>query len=116
MRTARNVAIVLGLAAIVAFVPGGGNASDTVLAALWMAFLVAIAFSLYVFAREREMTMASLTDSARMLLYGALGLIVLLIAGQEEMFASGGGTLLWLILLGVSIAAIWRVWTETQSY
>jgi hypothetical protein len=117
MRAARNVAIILALAAVVAFVPGGGNASATVFAALWMSFLVAITFSIYVFSRQNSLTLASLADSARILLYGGFGLIVLLIAGQDEMFSHGPGLkLLWFMLIGVAVAAIWRVWMEATSY
>jgi len=50
------------------------------------------------------------------LLYAALGMIALLIAGSEKLFATGGGTLLWIVLLGASVAAIWRVWLDANSY
>ncbi len=117
MRAARNVVIILALAAVVAFVPGGGNASATVLAGLYMAFLAAITFAIYAFARQNGMTLASLTESSRMLLYGGIGLIVLLIAGQDEMLGGGAGSqLIWLLLLGIAIAAIWRVWLEATTY
>lgn len=117
MRGLRNVAIVLALAAVVAFIPGGGNASDTVLAALYMAFLAAITFAIYTFARQNGTTLAGLAESSRILLYGGLGLIVLLIAGQDEMLSGGAGSqLIWLLLLGVAIAAIWRVWLEATTY
>jgi hypothetical protein len=43
-------------------------------------------------------------------------MIALLIAGSDEMFASGGGTLAWILLLGASVGAIWKVWTEANSY
>ncbi len=117
MRAVRNVAIIMALAAVVAFVPGGGNASATIMAALWMAFLCAIAFSIYVFSRENQLTLASLADSSRMVLYGGLGLVVLLIAGQDEMFNNGPGMkLIWFVLVGVAAAAIWRVWIEANTY
>jgi hypothetical protein len=116
VRTARNVAIVMLLALLVAFVPGGGNAADAVLTAITMAFLAGIAWALFVFSRENQLTLAALGDGRRALLYGALGLIALLIAGQDEMFASGFGTLGWLVLLGAAIAAIWRVWLDAHSY
>jgi len=112
----RNVAIVMAVAFAVAFVPGGGNAADTVLTALTMGFLAAIAWTVYVYSRERQLTLATLGDGFRALLYAALGLIALLIAGSDEMFASGGGTLAWILLLGASVAAIWRVWVEANSY
>ena len=116
MRTARNVAIVMGLALVVAFVPGGGNAAETILAAITMAFLAAIAWTLYVLSRQNELTLAALGDGRRAILYAALGLIALLVAGSDEMFETGFGTLAWLFLLAASVAAIWRVWTEANTY
>ncbi|HEX2097078.1 MAG TPA: hypothetical protein VHF50_06905 [Solirubrobacterales bacterium] len=116
MRTLRNVAIVMLLALVVAFVPGGGNAADAILAAITIAFLAAIAWAIFVFGRENQLTLATLSDGRRALLYGALGLIVLLIAGSDEMFSTGFGTLAWIVLLGAAIAAIWRVWLEANAY
>lgn len=116
MRTLRNVAIVMLLAVVVAFVPAGGNAADTILTAITMGFLAAIAWSLYVLSRQQQLTLATLSDGRRAILYAALGLIALLIAGSDEMFASGGGTLAWILLLGASVAAIWRLWTEANTY
>lgn len=116
MRTLRNVAIVMALALLVAFVPGGGNAADTILTAITMAFLAGISWALYVFSRENQLTLATLSDARRALLYGAVGLIALLIAGSDEMFATGLGTLGWIVLLGVAIAAIWRVWLKANAY
>lgn len=116
MRTLRNVAIVMLLAVVVAFVPAGGNAADTILTAITMGFLAAIAWSLYVLSRQQQLTLATLSDGRRAILYAALGLIALLIAGSDEMFESGGGTLAWILLLGASVAAIWRVWTEANTY
>ncbi len=116
MRTLRNLAIVMGLALGVAFVPGGGNAAETVLAALTMGFLAGIAWAVYVLSRQNQLTLATLSDGRRAILYGALGLIALLVAGSDELLASGGGTLVWIALLGASVAAIWRVWVDANSY
>jgi hypothetical protein len=116
VRVLRNVAIVMLLALVVAFAPGGGNAADTVLTAITMGFLAGIAWTVYVLSRQNQLTLATLSDGRRAILYGALGMIALLIAGSDELFSSGGGTLLWVVLLAVSIAAIWRVWTEANTY
>lgn len=116
MKHVRNVAIILVLALGVAFVPGGGNAAETVLTALTMGFLAALAAFVYQLSRQNQLTLAALTDGRRALLYGALGLIALLIAGTDEFFDSGGGTLAWILLLGLSVAAIWRVWIEANTY
>jgi hypothetical protein len=116
MRNVRNVLIVMALALAVAFAPAGGNAAEAVLTALTMGFLAALAWMVYVLSRQNQLTLAALSDGRRGILYGALGLIALLIAGADELFETGGGTLLWILLLGAAVAAIWRVWTEANAY
>lgn len=116
MRALRNAAIVMLLALLVAFAPAGGNVADTVLTAITMGFLAAISWAIYAAGRRNELTLAALGDGRRAILYAALGLIALLIAGSDEMFSSGGGTLAWIVLLGASVAAIWRIWVEANSY
>jgi hypothetical protein len=116
MRTARNVAIVMLLALAVAFAPAGGNVTAALLTAITMGFLAGISWMLYVLSRERQLTLAALRDSRRAILYGALGMITLLIAGSDELFDSGAGTLAWILLLAASVAAIYKVWTEADSY
>jgi hypothetical protein len=116
MRVVRNVAIILLLAVPVAFVPGGGNVAQAILLALTMGFLAGISWLIYTTFRQNQLTLATLSDARRALLYGGVGLIVLLIAGADEMLGTGGGTLAWILLLGISVAAIWRVWMEANSY
>jgi hypothetical protein len=116
VRTVRNVAIVGLLALVVAFAPAGGNAAEAILTAITMGFLAGIAWTLFVLSRQNQLTLATLSDGRRALLYGALGMIALLIAGSDELFSSGGGTLVWVVLLGASVAAIWRVWIDANTY
>jgi hypothetical protein len=97
-------------------VPGGGNAADTVLLALTMGFLAGIAWLLYTLSRENQLTLATLSDGRPRRSLRGLRLIVLLIAGADEMMNTGGGTLAWILLLAVSIGAIWRVWMEANTY
>lgn len=112
----RNVAIVGLLALVVAFAPAGGNVAEAILTAITMGFLAGIAWTLFVLSRQNQLTLATLSDARRALLYGALGMIALLVAGSDELFSSGGGTLAWIVLLGASVAAIWRVWIDANSY
>jgi hypothetical protein len=115
VRTARNVAIVMLLALVVAFIPGGGNVAEAVITALTMALLAGVAWMVYTLSRENQLTLATLTDARRAILYGAVGMILLLIAGTDKLFSTGGGTLLWIVLLAASIAAIWRVWMDANT-
>jgi hypothetical protein len=116
VRALRNIAIVMLAALVVAFVPGGGNLAEAVLTALTMGLLAGIAWMLFTIGRQSQLTLAALSDGRRAILYGALGLIALLIAGSNELFATGGGTLAWILLLGASIGAIWRIWLEANTY
>ena len=104
------------LALGVAFAPGGGNVAEAVLTAMTMGFLAGITWMLYAYSRENQLTLATLTDRRRAIFYSAFGMIALLIAGVDKLFATGGGTLLWILLLGASVAAIWRIWLEANTY
>jgi hypothetical protein len=116
MKAARNVAIIMLLALGVAFLPGGGNAVETIITAITMGFLAGIAWMLYTLSRQNQLTLATLSDGRRAIFYGAFGMIALLIAGTDKLFSSGTGTLLWLILLAASVVAIWRIWVEANTY
>jgi hypothetical protein len=116
VRILRNVAIIMALAFAVAFLPAGGNTAEVVLSAITMGFLAGIAWMLFTIGRQSQLTLATLSDGRRAILYAALGLIALLIAGSGELFSSGAGTLAWILLLGAAIGAIWRIWTEANSY
>ncbi|MGE5282149.1 MAG: hypothetical protein ACM3N0_07485 [Chloroflexota bacterium] len=116
MRAARNTGIVMLLAFCVAFLPAGGNVAEAIVAAITMAFLAGIAWLVFVLSRQNQLTLAALSDARRGILYAALGMLALLVAGSDELTASGGGTLVWIVLLAASIAAIWRVWIDANSY
>jgi hypothetical protein len=116
VRTTRNLAIIMVLALGVAFLPHGGNVVEAIFAAIWLGFLAGISWMLYVLSRENQLTLATLSDGRRALFYGAFGMIALLIAGTPKLFSSGGGTLVWILLLGASVAAIWRIWIDANTY
>ena len=116
MRAVRNIAIIALLALIVAVIPGGDNAARAILAAFSLAFLALIGFAGWQLYRQYRFTYLQLDDRQRALLLGAIGAIVLMIAGADELTESGGGLVLWLAILGASIFAIVRVWTESQRY
>ncbi len=116
MRHARNIAIILALALVVAAVPGGGNAAEAVLTTISIAFLVVIGLAAYQIYRSQQLTITSLTDGQRNLLVAAVGLIVLMIAGADELLETGLGALVWIGLMAAAAVAIWRLWVESHSY
>jgi len=116
MRAARNIAIIALLALVLAVAPGGTNAAEGLLTAINIVFLAMVGFGAHQFARAKQFTLMTLTEGQRTLLVTALGVIVLMIAGIDELFDSGPGTLLWLAAVGGAVFALYRVWTESRSY
>jgi hypothetical protein len=115
VRALRNIAIIAVLALIVAVVPGGDNVARAVAAAMGIVFLALLAFGGWQIYRQYRFTYSSLEDRQRATLLGALGAIALMIAGADEMTRTGGGVLLWVGILALSIFLIIRLWLETQS-
>jgi hypothetical protein len=116
VQTLRNVAIILALAAVVDFLPGGGAAADTILAALTLIFLAAIAWFVYRLYREQQLTLATLTDPQRAGLFGAVGGIALLVVAYDEFSSWSGGVLLWIALLAGCVAGIFLIWRSASTY
>jgi hypothetical protein len=117
LRTLRNIAIIAVLAVPVAFVPGGGNAAQAVLTALGLAFLASLAIAARQIHRENRLTFDSLPDDQRAVLFGAVGVIVLMIAGAGKLLGGGGfGAVIWVTLMACAVIAIIGVWMRAHTY
>lgn len=116
MRTARNVAIILLAALVVDLVPGGGDAAEALLAGIMMAFLAAISWFVYRLYRQQQMTLMTLSDARRALLFGAVGAIALLFVAFEQFETWSGGIVVWIGLMAAAVGAIFLVWREATSY
>lgn len=115
-QTVRNVAIIMALALVVAVVPGGDAAAEAILVALMMGFLAAIAWAGARLYRSQEMTLDTIPDGRRAILFGAIAAILLLIVGFEEFQERDGGVLVWIALMAVSVGAIFMVWRDATTY
>jgi drug/metabolite transporter (DMT)-like permease len=114
--TVRNVAIILVLAAAVAFLPGGGTSAALIGAILSTLILVSLVFFAYRFYREHRVELDGLGDRWRGLLYGAIGVVVLALAARPRLSDSSGGTLLVVVLLGAAALAFYAVWRHYREY
>jgi peptidoglycan/LPS O-acetylase OafA/YrhL len=115
MRALRNIAIIALLALILDVAPGGGNAAAAIQATLGLIFMALIGLACWQLFRQNRLTYASLTDRQRGLFLGAIGAIVLMIAGADELTDTGAGLLVWIVVLAASIFANVRGWMEAQS-
>jgi hypothetical protein len=113
---ARNVAIVLILAAAVHFLPGGGHAASVVggiLSTLILVSFVALAARWYL---EHRIDLSSLGDRWRLVLYGSIALIVFAMAARDRLVATGGGAVAWAACLGAAGFGLYRVWRRWREY
>jgi hypothetical protein len=111
--TARNIAIVLVIAAVVEFLPGGGRFAETFGAVLWVGFYTGLAYLGVMLYREHRITLYSLGTRHRAQLYGAVAVVVTLAAARVRMWETGLGELAWFVLAGASayaLVAVYRFW------
>ena len=117
MRNARNFAIIALIAVLVAFLPGGGQAAEAAVTVLVLAFLATLGLAARQIYRDNRLTYDTLPDDQRAILLGSVGVIVLMIAGADEMLGGGGlGAVLWVTLLACAVLAIIGVWTRSRAY
>jgi hypothetical protein len=113
---ARNLGIVALIALGITVLPGGGTATDTVLTAINLGFLAAIGIFAYRLHRENGLAIMTLTDGWKAILYGSMGVIALMIAGADEMFETGLGTLAWIAFVALGVFGLVSVVRETRGY
>jgi len=106
----------MALAALVAFMPGGEALSRTVVLVISLGFLAGMAFLASRLYREQSLMLAGLSDRRRAALYGAVGLIALLISGYQAFADFEGRLLLWLILLLASAGVIFFIIRNANRY
>lgn len=116
LKNVRNVAILLAIAAAVFFIPGGGRAASTFAAALWVAFALGIGYLGLRFYRERRISLHSLGDAHRGLLYGAVALGFFEWLARERMWLTSLGELAWFVLAGIGVYALLVVYRQWRSY
>jgi heme/copper-type cytochrome/quinol oxidase subunit 4 len=116
MKAARNLAIILALAALVTLAPGGLTARDTVANIITVVFLAGIAFFAYRLYMEHRVALFDLPEQTRLLLYGsATALAFALVATRKFWDESGVYILLWFALIGLAaygLVVVVRRWRE----
>ena len=106
LATARNILIVLALAALVVAVPGGGTGAVVALQAASLVFLATIAWFASVMYRQHRATLYGLRDGRRAVLYFAVALATVTLTGTPILWQTSAGSVAWLVLLGASVYAV----------
>jgi hypothetical protein len=116
VKTARNVAIILALAALVTLAPAGLTARNTISNIISVIFIGGLGFFAYRMYMENRTTLFDLPEQRRMLLYGsATTLAFALIATRKFWDSAGLAILLWFALIAAAaygFAVVIRAWRE----
>ncbi len=116
MKNARNVAIILAIAAAVTILPGGGRAAALFGALLSIVFAGGLALFAGRMYRERRVELYSLEDDHRAILYGSVAVLVVALTASSRLSATGPGLLALLVLLGISVYGLFHVYTAWRRY
>jgi hypothetical protein len=116
LATARNIAIILALAALVDVIPGGGTGASIALQAVYLVFLAALGWFAVLMYRQHRTTLYSLGERRRAVLYVAVAVAVVVLTGTTRMWQTSAGQVAWLILLGASVYAGFAVFWSARKY
>lgn len=107
--TARNVLIVVVLAALVALVPAAADVAGLLRYLVSVAFLGSLGWFGIVLYRQNRFTLDALGDRNRAILYGAVGVAALTVTATPTLWDTGIGVVLWFALVGGASYAVYAV-------
>ena len=102
---ARNVVIVLLIAAVIAIVPGGGTTANVIIQAVSLTFLAAILWVSVQTYRQHRITLFSLGDRRRTILYTAVAVLAVTLTATPRLWLTSAGSVAWLLLVGGAVYA-----------
>ena len=113
----RNVAVILLIAAAIYALGHTGDFAlaflETAISLAFMATLAWIASRLY---REHRVEIYALGTRRRAIAYAAIGVGALALTAVDRFWKTGFGTVVWLVLLGCCIYALYAVWRSSREY
>ena len=115
-KTVRNVLIIVAIAAVVAFLPGGGDAAGLIGRVLSIGISVIFVLLGVRFYRENRVAIFSLGDKHRAIAYASLGAVVVGFAGRDKLTDSGAGSLVLILLFAGAIGGAYAVWRHHRAY
>ena len=114
--TIRNIAIIAALAAVVVLVPGGGTGANVATQAVWIVFLGSFVwFGVHMY-REHRVTLFSLGDRTRAILYVAGAVVTLTLTATSRLWKTGPGVIVWFVLVGGAVYAVIAIAWAARRY
>ncbi|HEY1592047.1 MAG TPA: hypothetical protein VGF81_09665 [Solirubrobacteraceae bacterium] len=116
LATARNILIILAIAALVVLLPGGGTGASVALQALYLVFLATLGWFAMTMYRQHRTTLYSLGDRRRAILYAALVVAAVTLTGTSKLWQTGAGSVVWLVLIAGAVYAVAAIVWSARKY
>jgi hypothetical protein len=116
LATARNILIILAIAALVDLLPGGGTGASVALQAVYLVFLATLGWFAAMMYRQHRMTLYSLGERRRVMLYMAVAVAVVVLTGTTRLWQTSAGQVAWLVLLGAAVYAVIAIFWMVRRY
>ena len=113
--TLRGFLIIAAIAAVIVAL----NQQATLGALFWVAriaFLLAIAFFLYLLWRDHKSDIATWPDRAKWVFYGAAAMIAADVLVLTLIDESGLDAVAFVLVLAAGVFSMWRVWRDQHTY
>jgi len=116
IKNVRNVAIIFAVAALVVLIPGGGRGASVATQAVWLIFLATLVWFAVIMYRQHRVSLYSLGDRRRAILYVALAVATLTLTATSRLWSTGAGSVAWLVLLAAAAYAVIAVIWSARRY
>jgi hypothetical protein len=114
--TARNIIILLGLAALVAFVGAAGTVAHVIVTAVSLLFLAGLGWVASIMYRQRHGSLYLMGDRRRGTLYAAVMVLAVTLTATSRLWSTSAGSVAWLVLVGLSVYACFAVVWASRQY
>lgn len=116
LKHARNIAIILAVAAAITLLPGGGRGATIALQVVWLVFLATLFWFAMIMYRQYRVSLYGLGDRRRAILYAALAVAVLTLTATGRLWRTGAGSVVWLVLLALAVYAVITIVWSARRY
>lgn len=113
----RNISLIALMAAVIYALGNTGDFALSFLVTLIsLAFLAALAWIASRLYQEHRVEIYALGTRRRATVYVAFGVGALALTAIDRLWASHVGAVVWLVLLGCCVYALYAVWRSTREY
>jgi len=116
MQNARNIAIILVLAALVVVLPGGGAGANIAIQAVSLAFLGSLGWFASIMYRQHRSELYGLGENRRLALYAALAVGAVTLTATHRLWLTASGEIVWFVLIGACLYAVISVAVSARRY